>query len=107
MSYEQRVWTKLCEIERLLKEQQSNEPHLVDSDDRWVNTNEAAKRLGVSAERLRRMRRDRFLRAGWHYRTVSGPQAAIKPHRQYHVGRCAEVLNTDPARRKFYSRGAK
>lgn len=64
----------------------------------WQMTEPAAAYLGVSAEQLRKLRRNGLFRAGFHYRDTSIPGSG-KPRWQWHVERCAQALAVPPEKR--------
>ncbi|NEQ28473.1 MAG: DNA-binding protein [Microcoleus sp. SIO2G3] len=65
----------------------------------WVDSNTAAKELGITPRRLRQLRKDGLLRLGRHYRIVSKPSAS-RPAYRWHVDRCAAALETPQEERE-------
>jgi hypothetical protein len=57
----------------------------------WLNTREAARRLGVSQVQLRKLRLSGLLESGYHCRNTSVPGSS-KPRWQWHLERCHQAL---------------
>lgn len=57
----------------------------------WVKTPEACKSLGVSAKHLRRLRDEKLLKQGTHWRNIARPMAT-RPTYQWHLTRIEKVL---------------
>lgn len=64
----------------------------------WLSTQQAASRLGISAEQLRRLRRKGFLKVGHHCRDTSVPGSNLSRW-QWHVDRCSKALDIPPEKR--------
>lgn len=59
----------------------------------WLDSNTAAKELGITPRRLRQLRKDGLFRLGMHCRIISKPDTD-KPRYRWHVDRCAAALET-------------
>lgn len=64
----------------------------------WLSTQQAANRLGISTEQLRKFRRRGWLKAGQHCRDISMPGSAL-PRWQWHLERCSQLLAIPPEKR--------
>jgi hypothetical protein len=68
----------------------------------WQDTNTAAELVGVTAARLRKLKRAGWLKFGLHYRSMSDP-SSIKPRLQFNVEKIVELLGTERHKWKQYS----
>ncbi|NJO74619.1 MAG: DNA-binding protein [Leptolyngbyaceae cyanobacterium RM1_406_9] len=64
----------------------------------WKTTTATAAELGITARRLRDLRKQGLFKLGKHYRIVSGPYAA-KPTYQWHCDWCASALEVPMEKR--------
>lgn len=64
----------------------------------WMTTQAAADTLGLSQTQLRKLRRKRMFKSGYHYRDTSVPGSGL-PRWQWHVERCGQALELPPERR--------
>jgi hypothetical protein len=69
----------------------------------WSNTETAAQQLGVTAEKLRKLKRKGYLKHGFHWRSQSSPDAK-KPRMQFNVERLQELFNTERHKWKTYTK---
>lgn len=81
----------------LIKDSASVRQHLK-GETEWLNTQQAADCLGISAEQLRKLRRRGWLKVGHHCRDTSVPGSGLSRW-QWHVGRCSKALDTPPEKR--------
>lgn len=66
----------------------------------WLLTNQAAARLGLSPEQLRKLRRKGLFKPGHHCRDSSVPGSGL-PRWQWHVERCSQALESPSAKRSL------
>jgi hypothetical protein len=64
----------------------------------WFHTAEAAARLGISPEQLRKLRLNGLFKSSYHYRDTSIPGSG-RPCWQWHVERCSKALSVAPEKR--------
>jgi hypothetical protein len=69
----------------------------------WFLTKEAASKLGISGEQLRKLRLSGMFKSGYHYRDTSIPGSG-RPHWQWHVERCSKALEIPAEKRKTQKR---
>jgi hypothetical protein len=65
----------------------------------WVVTAEAAIKLGITPEQLRKLRINGLFKQGYHYRDTSVPGSGL-PRWQWHVERCGKALESPAEKRK-------
>lgn len=65
----------------------------IQKDQAWFFTVEAAAKLGITAEQLRKLRLNGLFKQGHHYRDTSVPNSGL-PRWQWHVDRCHKALET-------------
>lgn len=64
----------------------------------WFGTAEAAVRLDLQPEKLRKLRRSKFFKVGFHVRDISPPGSG-RPTWQFHAKRVEESLAIPPEKR--------
>lgn len=69
----------------------------------WFPTAEAASRLSISPEQLRKLRLNGMFKSGHHYRDTSIPGSG-RPCWQWHVERCSQALCVPPEKRPMSQR---
>ena len=69
----------------------------------WFPTAEAASRLSISPEQLRKLRLNGMFKSGHHYRDTSIPGSG-RPCWQWHVERCTQALCVPPEKRAISQR---
>jgi predicted ArsR family transcriptional regulator len=57
----------------------------------WIDSNTAARQLGITPRQLRKLRAEGLFKPGTHYRIISRPNAG-RPNYRWHVDRCAVAL---------------
>lgn len=68
------------------------------SQQEWLHTKEAASKLGISEEQLRKLRLNGLFKQGYHYRDTSIPGSS-RPQWQWHIERCSKALEIPSEKR--------
>lgn len=71
----------------------------IQKEQQWFFTAEAAAKLSITAEQLRKLRLNGLFKQGHHYRDTSIPGSGL-PRWQWHIDRCNKALETPPERRR-------